>query len=274
MKNIVNFIKENLKTILFSTGMLMTLAYLANIWVNDDCWWSVIIDVIAMIGSGLLCSAIVSYVFEKQNEKMVRTQNEKALKVLLLPTTRKLVDLARELLNVIKKINMTAKESNLFQIENETYISLMEKVRKEFQQIEKDVLTPTVFNNGTISTEEINYNKRINEINICIKQANQQMKQIQNEFNSLYSDYNYIKRDALLHNIVDEKQICALEELLRILSIDYEHHYCNLNYSFYHKFDDVLICLREIDLKTLNLNNMLFSNKKGYLEYYSKKLEK
>ena len=169
---------------------------------------------------------------------------------------------------------MIAKESNSFRIENELYISLMEKVRKEFQQIEKDFLTPTLYNNETGSTEEINYNKRINEINIYIKQANQQMKQIQNEFKSLYNDYNYIKRDALLHNIVDEKQICALEELLRILSIDYEHHYCNLNYSFYHKFDDFLICLSEIDLKTLNLNNMLFSNKKGYLEYYSKKLEK
>ena len=266
---------KTLKSILFLTGIPMTMVYLANIFVNGDCWLSVVIDFIAMIGSGLLCSAIVSCIFEKQNEKMVKTQNEKALKVLLLPTTRKLVDLASELLNVIKKINMIAKESDSFQFENETYIFFMENVKKEFQQIEKDFLTPTLSNNnGTTSTEEINNTKKINEINIYIKQANQQMKQIQNEFKSLYNDYNYIKRDALLHNIVDEKQICALEELLRILSIDYEHHYCNLNYSFYHKFDDVLICLSEIDLKTLNLNNMLFSNKKGYLEYYSKKLEK
>ena len=44
----------------------------------------------------------------------------------------------------------------------------MEEAKKEFQQIEIDFLTPTLSNNETISTEEINYNKRINEINIYI----------------------------------------------------------------------------------------------------------
>ena len=102
---------------------------------------------------------------------------------------------------------MIAKESNSFQFENETYISFMKKVKNEFQRIEKDFLTPIISNNEITSGEELHYNKRINEINLCIQQANHQMKQIQNEFHSLYSDYNYIKRDALLHNIVDEKQI-------------------------------------------------------------------
>ena len=54
--------------IMIIIGALATLLYIISIWTPPV--WDVILNVIAMLGSGVFCSAIVSYFIDKQHELM------------------------------------------------------------------------------------------------------------------------------------------------------------------------------------------------------------
>lgn len=59
-------------------GFVLTISFIATIWTNKT--WTIIFNIIAMIGSGILCSAVVSYIIEisnnKRDEKLKQEQQE------------------------------------------------------------------------------------------------------------------------------------------------------------------------------------------------------
>lgn len=63
---------------MIAVGFVLTISFIATIWTNKT--WSIIFNIIAMIGSGILCSAVVSYIFEisnnKRDEKLKREQQK------------------------------------------------------------------------------------------------------------------------------------------------------------------------------------------------------
>lgn len=48
-------------------GFVLTISFIATIWLKDV--WDTIFNIVAMIGSGILCSAVVSYIIEISNNK-------------------------------------------------------------------------------------------------------------------------------------------------------------------------------------------------------------
>ena len=59
--------------VLIVIGSLMTISYIGAIWANDVC--KVILNIVAMIGSGVLCSALVSLFLELKSEKEKKKQS-------------------------------------------------------------------------------------------------------------------------------------------------------------------------------------------------------
>lgn len=59
-------------------GFVLTISFIATIWTNKT--WTIIFNIIAMIGSGILCSAVVSYIIgisnNKRDEKLKQEQQE------------------------------------------------------------------------------------------------------------------------------------------------------------------------------------------------------
>ncbi len=48
-------------------GFVLTISFVTTIWLKDV--WDTIFNIVAMIGSGILCSAVVSYIIEISNNK-------------------------------------------------------------------------------------------------------------------------------------------------------------------------------------------------------------
>lgn len=55
---------------MMAVGTIATLSFIATIWLENRAW-NIIINIIAMIGSGILCSAIVSYIIEISENKRI-----------------------------------------------------------------------------------------------------------------------------------------------------------------------------------------------------------
>ena len=55
---------------MMAAGIVATLSLVVNIWIKDYAW-TIIINIIAMVGSGILCSAIVSYIIEVSENKRI-----------------------------------------------------------------------------------------------------------------------------------------------------------------------------------------------------------
>ena len=52
---------------MIAVGFVLTISFIATIWLK--CVWDTIFNIVAMIGSGILCSAVVSYIIEISNNK-------------------------------------------------------------------------------------------------------------------------------------------------------------------------------------------------------------
>lgn len=62
-------------------GFVLTISFIATIWTNNT--WSAIFNIISMIGSGILCSAVVSYIIEISNNKRVQNLKQEQQKYIL-----------------------------------------------------------------------------------------------------------------------------------------------------------------------------------------------
>ena len=61
------FMKHKYK-IMICTGLILTCCLFFEL-IKLPCWLDVIINIVSIIGSGVLCSAIVSWLVEESNEK-------------------------------------------------------------------------------------------------------------------------------------------------------------------------------------------------------------
>ena len=57
------------------SGVVLTLLLIATIWTNDEI--DVIFNILSMIGSGIFCSAIVSWIIEENNIRKAREEKIK-----------------------------------------------------------------------------------------------------------------------------------------------------------------------------------------------------
>lgn len=62
-------------------GFVLTISFIATIWLKDA--WNTIFNIIAMIGSGILCSAVVSYIIEISNNKRDENLKQEQQKYIL-----------------------------------------------------------------------------------------------------------------------------------------------------------------------------------------------
>lgn len=61
-------------------GLVMTLAMFIKMCDGITKFWTILCDFTAMIGGGILCSTIVSYVIDKQNKKREQRDREEQRK--------------------------------------------------------------------------------------------------------------------------------------------------------------------------------------------------
>lgn len=58
--------------IMAGTGLVLTLSLIASIWTNDNV--TIILNIVAMIGSGVLCSALVALFTELRDERLIKAE--------------------------------------------------------------------------------------------------------------------------------------------------------------------------------------------------------
>lgn len=57
------------------TGLVLTLSLIASIWTNDNV--TIILNIVAMIGSGVLCSALVALFTELRDERLLKAEHNR-----------------------------------------------------------------------------------------------------------------------------------------------------------------------------------------------------
>ena len=71
MKTFKIMSKHKKYIIMIAIGLALTLSLIITIWLPEDHWGTVVLNIFAMIGSGVLCSAIVSWIIERNNDKVL-----------------------------------------------------------------------------------------------------------------------------------------------------------------------------------------------------------
>ena len=71
MKTFKIMSKHKKYIIMIAVGLALTLSLIITIWLPEDHWGTVVLNIFAMIGSGVLCSAIVSWIIERNNDKVL-----------------------------------------------------------------------------------------------------------------------------------------------------------------------------------------------------------
>ena len=96
------------KTIYFSlfSGIVMTLLYLVAIFLPDNSKWIIVLNFVAMLGSGIFCSALVSLLFAKENEKQIAIEKSKRrefyFNYLVISLKGLMLDELKQFCNVLK----------------------------------------------------------------------------------------------------------------------------------------------------------------------------
>lgn len=229
-----------------------------------------IFNIIAMIGSGVLCSAFVSWLIEIQNTKLQEKKNQKTLKLLVQPLTNGFISLLRHLMIVINEVERTIELNERLSFSNENIVDVLKKCSTHFDKIDS-YMAPVLSKGDFIPSEDIEHYRKCNEVKKYI--SNQKAtKEIEERFKDLYNNFIYIKQVMILQNLAGEEQILLIEQLLEVIANSRTNHITNFNFPLYHKIRDINLLFENLNLGLLNLDRIMFNNTSGYLDHkYNKK---
>lgn len=195
---------KNKYLLMMLVGIFFTLLLLNKLFDDIPMWATISLDILAMLGSGVFCSAVVSWIIDKQNQKVSNKRREEQRNFILSSAQRSIVNIyKRELTELsIYHTNYILKEKGKW-IKSELTLSEMGKKIvsllneiKEFENTQVITADMTVIDSDYIRREDHKYPHLA--------------KNTRFYYESLYQDMQYIISQAdsyFINEIFDKKQI-------------------------------------------------------------------
>lgn len=206
-------------------GLILTLLPLVTICTNHcpNQTVSIVINILATIGSGILCSAIVSFIIEKSNNNRTLKLKKEQQKYILLSIKTSLLNL----------------------------LSL------EYRDLSEYLTLSNTKNRYKIIRNEIEIEKVLNHINNCLNQITKDLPTLYLTSNVI--DKNYIKRIKRRNQLAFENKLPYYERLNKELLKIYEDS--NLYYISEIFSEEQLKNIHDIQIDVDSI--ILFSNENG-----------
>ena len=253
-------ILKNKYYLMMIIGVVLTLLLFNKLCGEIPTWLTISLDVLAMLGSGIFCSAIVSLIIDKQNQKVSVEKIEEQRNFILSSSQRNIVNLyKRELTElsiyhtnyILKEKGKWIKQELTLSEIGEEIVSLLNKI-KEFEN--KQVITAdmTVIDSDYIKREEKKYPHLAKNTRLYYENLYQDIQRIISQADSYF-----------INDIFDKKQIDDFKmfawEVQDNLSFSSEQEVFDgtlleTKLTFFEKTDEIISLLK-------------ISDKKEYLHY-------
>ncbi len=229
-------------------GFVLTISFIATIWLKDA--WNTIFNIFAMIGSGLLCSAVVSYIIEASNYKRDENLKQEQQKYILSSVQDSLLWLfSLEYKNLSEYLTLS-NTTNKYKTNKEELE--VEKVLNEISDYLRQITNNTSICFQFTNVIDSNYLTRIKRRdNLAFKNNLPFYEKLNKELLKIYEDSNYY----LTIEILGEEQLRAIHDLQ--IDVDQIIYYSNENNL------DALFEFKEIFIANISKNLSLFNIKES-----------
>ena len=251
---------KNKYFIMILSGAVLTFLLFNKLFGEIPMWLTIGLDVLAMLGSGVFCSAIVSLIIDKQNQKVADEKREEQRIFILDSSQRSIVNLyKRELTEfsiyhtnyILKEKGKWIKQELTLSEIGEEIVSLLNKI-KEFENTQVITADMTVIDSDYIKREEKKYPHLAKNTRLYYENLYQDIQRIISQADSYF-----------INDIFDKKQIDDFKmfawEVQDNLSFSSEQEVFDgtlleTKLSFFEKTDEIISLLK-------------ISDKKEYLHY-------
>jgi hypothetical protein len=229
--------------VMFITGFLLTFSYILVIMFEDKVvtTW---LNIIAMLGSGILCSAIVSYMVEDIAKKAEKIEHERQCKYIF---SNLFVDFTRIAKEELRNLSLY----RIFRDKNEDKCWInkemtMSEIISEVQIYLEELSTDSSMANQFMEKFDSDYLTKIKEKNaLAFENALPYYRLLKNSLTAVLENSNVY----YLAHVFSESQISALKDIEYSTSdVIANSHDRDLEQTFIMKkcfFDSMEICLRE-----------------------------
>lgn len=193
-------------------GIVLTISLVSKIWTGDNI--DIIFDIIAMIGSGVLCSAIVALLTEIRNEKMMSMAQQKNRGFVLSVITNGIKGL---LILELKYLSAYALLSNTERKETQNCDLAISEIIDKINCILGTITSSieTIYQSSHIPRIDNAYLKRISErSHLAYQCVFPYYENLRNTTQKLLDESNY----CLISGILDEDTITFLNAMQQDLS--------------------------------------------------------
>ena len=236
-------LKNNKRTylIMIICGVILTLSLIATIWTNDEI--DLIFNILAMLGSGVFCSAIVSWIVEHNNIKMIKEERLIQSKFVLRRVFNRLNTYIFWEIGQLSQYSLLSIEDSKKKREFNEYTQkeIIDKINEYLLAINNSV--ESIYQWSDVIDSK--YLKRVEKRDsLVFKQILPIVKRLKEEITNVLSDVSMY----YINEVLDDDKVKALEEL-EIMLVDI------INFSEG----------ESIEL-TLEFKKMFFENLQGILE--------
>ncbi len=229
-------------------GFVLTISFIATIWLKGA--WNTIFNIFAMIGSGILCSAVVSYIIEASNNKRDENLKKEQQKYVLSSVQNSLLWLfSLEYKNLSEYLGLSDTTNKYKTNKKELEVEkALNEVRNYLSQITNNASICFQFTNVIDS----NYLTRIKRRDdLAFKNNLPYYERLNKELLKIYEDSNYY----LTIGILGKEQLRVIHDLQ--IDVDQIIYYSNENNL------DTLFEFKEIFIKNISKNLSLFNIKES-----------
>ena len=248
--------------IMIVSGVIGTLSYIGMVWAEDNTVLAVCLNICAMLGSGVLCSSIVSLIIE-HNTKKVQTEEHKRQCEFIFKTLH--IDLSRiaaeELRNLSEySVLREKKEEKCWVSDNMTLSEILSKLQAYLEVLSTDFEMANQFAYH-IDSEYMNSIKDKNAL--AFENALTYYRILDDSLNVVLEQSNVY----YLAHIISENQISILKDIKHATSdVIHNSHEGDLEQTFIMKklfFMSMQECLQAFDVDATKKIRCSYRTKKS-----------
>jgi hypothetical protein len=196
---------KHIYILMIVVGAILTASFVITIWTNPNI--DAIINIVAMVGSGVFCSAIVALFTELRNERILELEHNRQREYILSSLKNSLKFFFVWELKQISSYSILAKTDN--KKTNKYELSILDSINKIINYLEQiSSSIETIYQYSSVIDSE--YLKRIKaRNNLAYESVLPYYKNLQSIISSLIIDSN----NYLISGVLDEKKINTLKDM-------------------------------------------------------------
>ena len=208
---------KHIYILMIVVGAILTASFVITIWTNPNI--DAIINIVAMVGSGVFCSAIVALFTELRNERILELEHNRQREYILSSLKNSLKFFFVWELKQISSYSILAKTDN--KKTNKYELSVLDSINKIINYLEQiSSSIETIYQYSSVIDSE--YLKRMKaRNNLAYESVLPYYKNLQSIISSLIIDSN----NYLISGVLNEKKINTLKDMQQDIStiIDYSN---------------------------------------------------